>query len=31
LEKEQEKYGIDASQAHAKYYQTLEELKIKNN
>jgi len=31
LEKEQEKYGIEASQAHAKYYQTLEELKIKNN
>lgn len=31
LEKEQEKYGIDASHAHAKYYQTLEELKIKNN
>jgi len=31
LEKEQEKYGIDASHAHAKYYQTLEEVKIKNN
>jgi chromosome segregation ATPase len=31
LEKEQEKYGVDASHAHAKYYQTLEELKIKNN
>ncbi len=31
LEKEQEKYGIDASQAHARYYQTVEEVKIKNN
>ena len=31
LEKEQEKYGIEASQAHAKYYQTIEEVKIKNN
>ena len=31
LEKEQEKYGIEASQAHAKYYQTIEEVKIKDN
>lgn len=31
LQKEQEKYGIEASQAHAKYYQTIEEVKIKNN
>lgn len=31
LEKEREKYGIEASQAHAKYYQTIEEVKIKNN
>ena len=31
LQKEQEKYGIEASQAHAKYYQTCEEVKIKIN
>lgn len=31
LQKQQEKYGIEASTAHAHYYQTLEELKIKNN
>ncbi len=31
LQREQEKYGIEASQAHAKYYQTIEEVKIKNN
>lgn len=30
LKKEQEKYGIEASHAHAKYYQTIEEVKIKN-
>lgn len=30
IKKEQEKYGIEASHAHSKYYQTLEELKIKN-
>ncbi|CAD8146126.1 unnamed protein product [Paramecium pentaurelia] len=31
LQREQEKYGIQASQAHAKFYQTVEEVKIKNN
>ncbi|CAD8044098.1 unnamed protein product [Paramecium primaurelia] len=31
LQREQEKYGIEASQAHAKFYQTVEEVKIKNN
>ncbi|EGR30740.1 hypothetical protein IMG5_124520 [Ichthyophthirius multifiliis] len=31
LQKEQEKYGIEATQAHAKYYQTCEEVKIKIN
>ncbi len=31
LTKEQEKYGISASAEHAKYYQTIEEVKIKNN
>jgi len=31
LQKQQEKYGIEASTAHARYYQTVEELKIKNN
>ena len=31
LNKEQEKYGIEASQAHAKYYQTIEQVKIQNN
>ena len=30
LKKEQEKYGIEASHAHARYYQTVEEVKIKN-
>ncbi len=27
---EQEKYGIDASYAHSKYYQIMEEIRIKN-
>lgn len=31
LQKQQEKYGIEASTAHARYYQTVEQLKIKNN
>eukprot|EP00744_Colponema_vietnamica_P002008 GILI01003228.1.p1 GENE.GILI01003228.1~~GILI01003228.1.p1 ORF type:complete len:876 (-),score=300.10 GILI01003228.1:348-2975(-) len=31
LEKDREKYGIEASQANAKYYQALEELKLKDN
>ena len=31
LQHQQEKYGIEASTAHARYYQTVEELKIKNN
>jgi hypothetical protein len=30
LKREQEKYGIQASGAHLKYYHTIEELKIKN-
>jgi hypothetical protein len=30
INREQEKYGIEASHAHSKYYQTLEELKTKN-
>lgn len=31
LSKEKEKYGVEASQANAKYYQCLEQVKIKNN
>ena len=31
LQDQQQKYGIEASSAHARYYQTVEELKIKNN
>lgn len=31
LQREQEKSGIEASTAHANYYQKIEELKIKNN
>jgi len=31
LQKDQEKYGIEATQAHAKYYQKMEEVKMKNN
>ena len=31
LEKEKQKYGIEASQANAKYYQCLEKVKLKNN
>jgi len=31
LEKDKEKYGIEASQANAKYFQCLEEVKLKNN
>eukprot|EP00742_Colponemidia_sp_Colp-10_P001279 GILJ01001378.1.p1 GENE.GILJ01001378.1~~GILJ01001378.1.p1 ORF type:complete len:869 (-),score=252.53 GILJ01001378.1:154-2760(-) len=31
LEKDREKYGIEASQANAKYYQALEEVKLKDN
>lgn len=30
INREQEKYGIEASHANARYYQTLEELKTKN-
>lgn len=31
LSKEKEKYGVEASQANAKYYQCLEQVKLKNN
>lgn len=31
LEKEKEKYGINAAQANAKYAQSLEEIKLKDN
>lgn len=31
LEKVKEKFGIEASQANAKYFQCLEEVKLKNN
>lgn len=31
LSKEKEKYGVEASQANAKYYTFLEQVKIKNN
>lgn len=31
LEKDKQKYGIEASQANSKYYQCLEQVKIKNN
>lgn len=31
LEKEKEKYGIQASQANAKYFHALEEIKLKDN
>jgi hypothetical protein len=31
LEKEREKYGIQSAQAHAKYYHSLEEIKLKDN
>ena len=31
LEKDKQKYGIEASQANAKYYQCLEKVKLKNN
>ena len=31
LEKDKKKYGIEASQANAKYYQCLEQVKLKNN
>jgi hypothetical protein len=31
LTTEKEKYGIAASQANAKYYQCLEQVKLKNN
>ena len=31
LEKDKQKYGIEASQANAKYYQCLEQVKLKNN
>ena len=30
LQRDQEKYGIEATQAHAKYYQKMEEVKMKN-
>ena len=30
LKREQQKYGIQASGAHLKYYHTIEQLKIKN-
>ena len=31
MEKDKQKYGIEASQANAKYYQCLEQVKLKNN
>jgi predicted nucleic acid-binding Zn-ribbon protein len=31
LEKDKQKYGFEASQANAKYYQCLEQVKLKNN
>ena len=31
LEKEKEKYGINAAQANAKYFHSLEEIKLKDN
>lgn len=31
LQKQQAKYGAEASTAHARFYQTVEELKIKNS
>lgn len=31
LQKQQEKYGAEASTAHARFFQTVEELKIKNS
>ena len=31
LEAEKEKYGLEATQANAKYYQALEQVKLKNN
>ena len=31
LEKEKEKYGIQAAQANAKYFHSLEEIKLKDN
>jgi len=31
LEKEKEKYGINAAQANAKYFHALEEIKLKDN
>jgi hypothetical protein len=31
LEKAKEKYGIEASQANAKYQHCLEDVKLKNN
>jgi chromosome segregation ATPase len=31
LSKEKEKYGVEASQANAKYYLCLEQVKLKNN
>lgn len=31
LDNEKKKYGVEASQANAKYYQCLEKVKLKNN
>lgn len=31
LSKEKERYGQEASQANAKYYECLEQVKVKNN
>jgi hypothetical protein len=31
LEQDKQKYGTEASQANAKYYQCLEQVKLKNN
>ena len=31
LENDKSKYGVEASQANAKYYENLEKVKIKNN
>ena len=31
LEKEKEKYGMTAAKANAKYFHSLEEIKLKDN
>jgi len=31
LDKDKQNYGVEATQANAKYYQCLEKVKLKNN